>query len=143
MSNQLKIDCLSCGYADQLGTGVRNLFKYSKAYGGADPRLTDGDVFRTEVSLKAVEVALIGPEVAQRLNIVKEKLKGLGRADAIENAIAVLGLLLEDGNLSIPDIESSTHFSNGSVKNAIRLLRVNGLIKREGPRRGGRWVVLV
>lgn len=81
MSNQLKIDCLSCGYADQLGSGMRNLFKYSKAYGGSDPQLTDGDVFRAEVSLKALEVALkdsevalkgaevalIGPEVARKM----------------------------------------------------------------------------
>ena len=159
------------GYADQLGSGVRNLFKYSKAYGGSDPQLTDGDVFRTAVSLKALEVAPIGPEVALKglevapigqevalkepevalkgrevvlkLNIAKEKIKGLGRSDAIEHAIAVLGALLEDGNLSIPNLESRTHLSNGSVKNAIRTLRVNGLIKREGSHRGGRWVVLV
>ncbi len=48
------------GYADQLGSGVRNLFKYAKAYGGADPQLTDGDVFRIEVSLKAARVAQAG-----------------------------------------------------------------------------------
>ena len=48
------------GYADQLGSGVRNLFKYAKAYGGADPQLTDGDVFRIEVSLKAVQVVQAG-----------------------------------------------------------------------------------
>ena len=152
------------GYADQLGSGVRNLFKYSKAYGGSDPQLTDGDVFRTEVSLKALEVAPIGAEVApitpevapigaevalkgaevaQKLGMIKEKLKGLGRTDAIENAIAVLGFLIEDGDLSIPDIESRTHLSNGSVKNAIRLLRLNGIIKREGSNHGGRWEVLV
>ena len=166
------------GYADQLGSGVRNLFKYSKAYGGSDPQLTDGDVFRTEVSLKALEVAPIGAElapispevalkgaevalkgaevapigaevalkgaeVAQKLSNIKEKIKGLGRTDAIENAIAVLGFLIEDGGLSIPDIESRTHLSNGSVKNAIRFLRVNELIRHEGSNRGGRWVVLV
>ena len=152
------------GYADQLGSGVRNLFKYSKAYGGSDPQLTDGDVFRTEVSLKTLElapigaevalkgaevapigaeVALKGAEVAQKLSNIKEKIKGLGRTDAIENAIAVLGFLIEDGGLSIPDIESRTHLSNGSVKNAIRFLRVNELIRHEGSNRGGRWVVLV
>ena len=74
------------------------------AYGGSDPQLTDGDVFRTEVSLKALEVALkdlevalIGQEVAQRLNFVKEKLKGLARTDVIENAIDVLADLSGQG----------------------------------------------
>ena len=142
------------------GEGLTAEFKRcsgGKAYGGSDPQLTDGDVFRTEVSLKTLEVALKGAEVApigaevalkgaevaQKLSNIKEKIKGLGRTDAIENAIAVLGFLIEDGGLSIPDIESRTHLSNGSVKNAIRFLRVNELIRHEGSNRGGRWVVLV
>ena len=32
--------------ADELGSGMRNLMKYGKAYGGADPQLIEGDVFR-------------------------------------------------------------------------------------------------
>lgn len=31
--------------ADELGSGVRNLMKYGKAYGGSDPELLEGDVF--------------------------------------------------------------------------------------------------
>ena len=110
----------------------------------------------TEVSLKTLEVAPIGPEVAPigpevapigpevapKLSSIKEKIRSLGRADAIENAISVLGFLIEDGGLSISDIESRTHLSNGSVKNAIRFLRVNEIIRREGSNCGGRWVVL-
>lgn len=39
------------GYADQLGSGVRNLFKYSKYYSGREPQLIEGDVFRIMVPL--------------------------------------------------------------------------------------------
>lgn len=39
------------GYADQLGSGVRNLFKYSKFYSGKDPEFIEGDVFRITVPL--------------------------------------------------------------------------------------------
>lgn len=39
------------GYADQLGSGVRNLFKYSKYYSGQEPQLIEGDVFRIVVPL--------------------------------------------------------------------------------------------
>ena len=31
--------------ADELGSGVRRLMKYGKAYGGGDPELVEGDVF--------------------------------------------------------------------------------------------------
>jgi ATP-dependent DNA helicase RecG len=39
------------GYADQLGSGVRNLFKYSKYYSGQEPQFCEGDVFRIIVPL--------------------------------------------------------------------------------------------
>lgn len=39
------------GYADQLGSGVRNLFKYSKYYSGQEPEFIEGDVFKIIVPL--------------------------------------------------------------------------------------------
>ena len=39
------------GYADQLGSGVRNLFKYSEVYSGKEPEFVEGDVFRIIVPL--------------------------------------------------------------------------------------------
>lgn len=39
------------GYADQLGSGVRNLFKYSKYYSGQIPKFIEGDIFRIIVPL--------------------------------------------------------------------------------------------
>ena len=34
------------GRADELGSGVRKLMKYGKTYGGSDPELIEGDIFR-------------------------------------------------------------------------------------------------
>lgn len=34
------------GRADELGSGVRKLMRYGKAYGGSDPELVEGDIFR-------------------------------------------------------------------------------------------------
>ena len=39
------------GYADQLGSGVRKLFKYSKYYSGKDPQFVEDDVFRIIIPL--------------------------------------------------------------------------------------------
>jgi ATP-dependent DNA helicase RecG len=41
------------GRADELGSGVRKLFKYCKAFSGSDPELVEGDVFRFILPLKA------------------------------------------------------------------------------------------
>ncbi|GHU34745.1 ATP-dependent DNA helicase RecG [Clostridia bacterium] len=42
---------INIGRADILGSGVRNLYKYSKAYSEIKPEIVDGDVFRTTVPL--------------------------------------------------------------------------------------------
>ena len=39
------------GYADQLGSGVRNLFKYSRYYSGQEPEFVEGDIFKIIVPL--------------------------------------------------------------------------------------------
>lgn len=39
------------GYADQLGSGVRKLFKYCRFYSGKEPEFVEGDVFRILVPL--------------------------------------------------------------------------------------------
>ena len=40
------------GYADQLGSGVRKIFKYCKYYSGKEPEFVEGDVFRIIVPLE-------------------------------------------------------------------------------------------
>ncbi len=39
------------GRADELGSGMRNMMKFSRAYGGADPELIEGDVFRIVIKV--------------------------------------------------------------------------------------------
>ncbi|KIR01443.1 ATP-dependent DNA helicase RecG [Lachnospiraceae bacterium TWA4] len=39
------------GLADNLGSGTRKLFKYSKYYSGKDPEFKEGDIFRISVPL--------------------------------------------------------------------------------------------
>ncbi|MDR1940197.1 MAG: putative DNA binding domain-containing protein [Clostridiales bacterium] len=39
------------GYADTLGSGVRNLYKYTKLYSGKEPQFIEGDIFKIIVPL--------------------------------------------------------------------------------------------
>jgi len=39
------------GLADELGSGVRNLFKYSKIYSNKDPEIIEGDIFKITISV--------------------------------------------------------------------------------------------
>jgi len=43
------------GRADRLGSGIRNLYKYCRDYGGEDPVFTEGNEFIISVSLKKLD----------------------------------------------------------------------------------------
>ena len=70
------------GRADRLGSGVRNLFKYSGYYSGREPEFTEGDIFRIVVPLddnysvdygmKAEVTPQVTPQVTSRTNIKKQ-----------------------------------------------------------------------
>ena len=45
------------GWAEELGSGTRNLYKYAPLYGGEDPVMEDGDIFKTLVKLPDTSAA--------------------------------------------------------------------------------------
>jgi ATP-dependent DNA helicase RecG len=49
--------------ADELGSGVRKLIRYGKAYGNADPEMIEGDVFR--MLIKVPEYGVANAEVEE------------------------------------------------------------------------------
>ena len=52
------------GRADELGSGVRKLFKYGKIYSGADPQLLEEDVFKIIIPLTPQATQQVAPQVA-------------------------------------------------------------------------------
>ena len=66
-----------------LGSGVRNLYRYTKMYSGGEPELIEGDIFKTIVplNLSATQVgdkSKMGDKVGdKRRNIADEFLKEL------------------------------------------------------------------
>jgi ATP-dependent DNA helicase RecG len=49
---------INIGRADVLGSGVRNLYQFTKLYSGGEPELIDGDVFKTIVPLSLSDTAM-------------------------------------------------------------------------------------
>ena len=44
---------VNIGRADWMGSGIRNLYKYTKIYSGDEPELIEGDIFKTIIPLEA------------------------------------------------------------------------------------------
>ena len=49
------------GRADELGSGMRKMMRYGKAYGGADPEMIEGDIFKIVVRVPEFGAAGVGP----------------------------------------------------------------------------------
>lgn len=47
--------------ADELGSGMRNTYKYTKLYSGGTPEFIEGNIFKTMLPLSAVSVGKVGP----------------------------------------------------------------------------------
>lgn len=72
------------GYADQLGSGVRNLFKYSKYYSGQEPQFIEGDVFRIIVPLdEAYSYDFGSTKVVNDISDTNEPSNETGNADKV------------------------------------------------------------
>lgn len=50
------------GLADELGSGMRNTYKYTKLYSGGNPKFIEGNVFCTVVPLAPIAVEKVGPQ---------------------------------------------------------------------------------
>jgi ATP-dependent DNA helicase RecG len=71
------------GRADELGSGMRKMMKYGKAYGGADPEMIEGDIFRIivkypDTAIYEKDSAVTGevtpevtPEVGKMLTVIQ------------------------------------------------------------------------
>ena len=54
------------GLADELGSGMRNSYKYIQLYSGQNLVFEEGDIFRTIIPLKKVEMQKVGREYVPR-----------------------------------------------------------------------------
>ena len=57
------------GLADELGSGMRNTYKYTKLYSDMEPEFREGDIFRTIIPLKESATATVGVDYLRGLLI--------------------------------------------------------------------------
>jgi len=63
------------------------------------------------------------------------------QAEIEERANRVLEVLTHAPTISRPAICEKLHLSDRQVRTAIDFLKTNGKIHREGPAKGGKWIV--
>jgi len=124
------------GLADELGSGVRKLFKYGKAYGGHDPELIENDVFR--LVLRLAEEGE-GPVEApgKRPKAPEKRPKAPGKTSG-----KILAAMRRNPNVTIPDLARRIGVTERSIERNIHELQAEGRLRRVGAAKGGHWEVL-
>ena len=75
---------VNIGYADSLGSGVRNLYKYTKIYSDAEPDFEEDDVFRLIVSMRLVGAVLTSDRINSQVTKVTGKVTDVTEKRIIE-----------------------------------------------------------
>lgn len=124
------------GYAEQLGSGVRNLFKYSKYYSGQEPQFIEGDIFKIMVPLDD-EYSFDFGQTNQTNQT--DQLQQIGLS---ENELKLLKLMKVYPDMTNVNLADKLEWSVSRVKYYIQKLKQSGKIIRKGNNRNGSWEVL-
>lgn len=129
------------GHSDQLGSGVRNLFKYTKFYSGQIPELIEGDIFRITVPLNDkysfdYEIGSGTTEKTTQKTTDKLPIKLTPTEKKILEVVSV--------NPNITQAQLATHIgiTSDGIRYAIKNLKAKGILSRTGSRKNGSWTII-
>ena len=126
------------GYADQLGSGVRNLFKYSKFYSGNDPEFIEGDIFKIIVPLdEGNREEQTTQSVTQTTQLVTQTTQSKEN-DPEKN---IMELIEQNPFLSQKQMAEKLNLNKNTLKYYIKKMKEKGVIERVGTNRKGKWIV--
>lgn len=117
------------GWAEELGSGVRNMKKYSQIYSGKLPEFEDGDIFRTTIFLQDEG---LNEELNEGLN---EEL------NLSEKEKIVLDLMRRNGKITRASLAEKTGFSKATIDRLIQSLKKKGYIKGRTSKKSGDWIL--
>jgi len=129
---------VNIGRADELGSGVRNLYEYTGIYtGGMEPELIEGNVFKTIVPL-----ALVENKVQSSADLKSNHCTLNCTINCTLTETDILEFLKSHPTATQKEVAAAVAKSVNTVKNATARLQELNLIKREGSKKKGRWIVI-
>lgn len=127
------------GYAEQLGSGVRNLFKYSKYYSGQEPQFIEGDIFKIMVPLDDEYSFDFGQINQTNQTNQTDQLQQIGLSESELKLLKLMKVYPDMTNVNLAD---KLEWPVSRVKYYIQKLKQSGKIIRKGNNRNGSWKVL-
>jgi len=119
------------GLADELGSGMRNTYKYTQLYSGQNPLFEEGDIFRTIIPLKKIATQKVGGD-----NVPRNVPQDVSRMSLEEIENIIKGMIKEDNRVSRKDIAMILGVSEKTIT---RYIKEIPNIKYVGKGKNGHW----
>ena len=116
------------GRADELGSGVRNLYKYTKIYSSCEPMLFEDDVFKVEIPLNA-------SENTDKIPINTDKVP----INSDERKEKIILYIKERGSITNKEACELTGLKDSSIKNLFSQMVKAGLIVPNGEKKSRKY----
>lgn len=133
------------GYADELGSGMRNTYKYTKLYSGEAPVFIEGEVFEILIPIENVARLQTGPKKIVNKDS-KENCKENSKENCKENSSMemqrkIIDILCAEPELSVERVAKRLSVTNGTVRYYIEILKQAGILEHVGSTKKGRWII--
>ena len=128
------------GYAEHLGTGIKNIYKYTKLYTGKEPVLDDDNVFKAVIPLpKELDFAI------NNINLILEVQKEVQKKGIFitNRQLDVLARMAINPSITRHQLSNELSISTKNVTDSISALKKLSLLERSGGKKSGKWVVLL
>lgn len=122
------------GLADELSSGMRNTYKYTKMYFGGEPQFVEGDVFRITIPLTEVATATVGP-----CAYVNNDGEINGEINLSETDQKVLSAIRKNPHIKRQELILSLEIGKSTLDRSLKKLKGVGILRRIGSNKTGYW----
>ena len=126
------------GYADELGSGIRNMFKYTMLYSGKYPEMREDDIFKTIIPLDDNYSTDYGTPLPQGSEPEKKAEQPLPLSGNQQN---ILNALKENPKITQTELAEKLNLSRRAIQTNLKILQDSKKLERVGSKKDGLWIV--
>lgn len=128
------------GLADELGSGVKNMFKYTKIYSGGLPEMKEDDIFRTVIPMTSKPLILKDSKLNYNENVGVNIGVNVGVNVGVNSTQRkILELINKNKRITQEEIASKLKTTIRTIERNINILKTQGTLERIGADKNGYW----
>lgn len=131
---------------------MRNTYKYTKMYSGAEPQFVEGDVFRNSIPLAEMATATVGPHFSSSTDCLGNGTVNDIVYDTVNDIVNDTVNISRTERLILTDIRKNPHITinklseiltigKSTVARATKSLKEKSIIARIGSAKTGYWLL--